>query len=255
MRQLYPLLLALLLTLSARGQQPPRYLFLQVYEPLGAAQRLLLLAPKAKAEARASVGQVLAGRLQQLGFQVVTDRAAFRQLAATDYAHITYAEVLCRPLGGRAAVTLLVHDSLNNVLLRETETRNSYPAAARALAEHGRFELRYRGLIPALETANPQLPDVDGLGLLDYAPDVFRDAELSRRIQQQGLALELHVDALGLLTLQRVTVPADLTAAQQQALERALAATPRWRPAYAEGRRVARTFQLLQDGDAAPIGR
>ncbi|RTQ47855.1 hypothetical protein EJV47_18220 [Hymenobacter gummosus] len=252
MRHFAPLLLALLLALPARGQQAARYLFLQVYQPLSIDQRLLPLAPPLGPEARTEVAAALTGRLQQLGFTVLTDRAAFRQLAAGSYHALTYAEVLCRPLGSRCGVTVLVHDSLNNVLLRETETRATYPAAARALATHGRFELRYRGLIPALETANPQLPDVDGLGLLDYAADLFRDAKLSRRIQQQGLALELHVDEVGLLTLQCVAVPADLSAAQQELIGRALAATPRWRPAYAEGRRVARSFRLLQDGDAGP---
>ncbi|MBX0288851.1 hypothetical protein K3G63_00290 [Hymenobacter sp. HSC-4F20] len=232
-------------TLRGFGQTQPRSIFLQILTP----HAELFLSEYSDL---VTLRQLMADQLTSMGYRVVHDREEFARLAATRYPDFLYADVICSaPGGGKPNVTLLVRDSLNNVWYQHTEDRTGLSlgatagsiTAARHLVRLLPTRFSPRTLIGSVETeAPPNFLTFGEVGFFAYLHHALSQTELRRKLKAEGLQAQVQIDALGFASLQRVVLPATLTDEEIDLLERLVLASPRWRPAYAGGRRVATTL-------------
>ncbi|GAB3297226.1 hypothetical protein [Hymenobacter tenuis] len=239
------LLLLWAAALSAFGQQQPHSIFLQVLAPRGV---------NALGEAfdGAPVRQLVADQLTRMGYRVVHDRQEFAQLAAQQYSDFIYADVLCiGPATTTPSVTLIIRDSLNNVWYRYSEDRIGLSMGIAGTSLTATKHLVR--VLPATFTPRRFITSIDeqrGPHFLSYGKiefsafleEALAQPELRRKIKPEGFRAELQIDSLGFASLQQVLLPTTLTQTETTFLQNLILASPRWRPAYTQGKRTATTL-------------
>ena len=187
-------------------------------------------------------------KMEFSGYRVITQPDTLRQLLAQpDAPPYLYADIVCyqRP-GGYPTIVFGVRDTLNVPWFTISESTRvflsqlkGFSNAANYLAGKlpATFVARFGPSTPSIDRA-PQFMAYDNIGF----PAYLEQALLSKSIRQQlsqgtALELEIHIDDLGIATLQTVRGSLILDEHSLQLLQAAVRATPPWGPAYQNGRR------------------
>lgn len=229
----------------AQAQKP--LLYLHVAKPGG-----LLLVTTMKDSS--SVLGPLRKKLQDNGYQVVIHSDSLRKiLSLTPRRPFLYADVVCFQIAGsNPTVIFAVRDTLNKPWFTAYEVTRLFVSPQKAFGSAAEYLAKK---LPAAFTPQPgravsgnqgaQFMSYDNFQFINYLEPALLMSPLRQQLKKGAtVKLSVHVDELGLATLQTAESQAPLDAAIRRALEQAVLNTPPWGPALVSGHRAAFDFQL-----------
>ncbi|MBC6699860.1 hypothetical protein [Hymenobacter sp. BT190] len=202
----------------------------------------------------ASVLDPLRQKLQANGYQVVTNPDTLRKsLGHSPNRPFLYADVVCFQIAGsNPTVIFAVRDTLNKPWFTASEVvrmfvspQKAYGSAAEYLAKKLPIAFTPRFGHAAATNQGPQFMSYDNFQFINYLEPALLMSPLRQQLKKgDTVKLTIHVDELGVATLQNAESQVPLDAAIRRALDQAVQDTPPWGPALINGRRTASDFQL-----------